>query len=220
MNALEWVLTSVYSHMVCKFTTLYKTLFTITAMVWLLASRSSLVLYKIGCQSKALFTMPAFKCFFASVHSLVIFKMACSNKALFTIATLIRLLTSVHDFNEQQDDIWNESSFHNSCIYMVSDHCVLSALSKVQISFVFQLDVPLFLPLRFPYQMIKGPVYCKSACMAYQIWVTLKIAFHNGCIDMVSLLSEFCVIKCAFTGTHVNENCMALILSVAYCVLY
>ena len=103
---------------------------------------------------------------------------------------------------------------------MVSDHCVLSALSKVQISFVFQLDVPLFLPLRFPYQMIKGPVYCKSACMAYQIWVTLKIAFHNGCMDMVSLLSEFCVIKCAFTGTHVNENCMALILSVAYCVLY
>ena len=46
MNALEWVFTSVYSHMVCKFTTLYKTLFTITAMVWLLASRSSLVLYK------------------------------------------------------------------------------------------------------------------------------------------------------------------------------
>ena len=45
---------------------------------------------------------------------------------------------------------------------MVSDHCVLSALSKVQISFVFQLDVPLFLPLRFPYQMIKGPAYCKS----------------------------------------------------------
>ena len=46
MNALEWVFTSVYSHMVCKFTTLYKALFTITAMVWLLASRSSLVLYK------------------------------------------------------------------------------------------------------------------------------------------------------------------------------
>ena len=92
---------------------------------------------------------------------------------------------------------WSSNSFQKHCMNLVS-------LSKKIIIYIQASDSHLFPWSELGLWLIRFELLSKSPfTMAAWIW------------------SLFCVINCGtFTGTHVNENCMALILSVAFCVLY